>query len=147
MEEMRVVRGLSATTIYGRRHRLASLQRWLGERHGTFMEVGVNDIDDYMDVLRTKGFRPRSVLTICETIRDFFRFCEARDWCEGGIARGIVMPRLIHRQTGPRGPAWKDVRRMLSMVGTDPLELRANAIINLCSIYGLRKRDCPTASR
>jgi hypothetical protein len=73
MEEMHVVRGLSATTIYGRHRRLASLQRWLGERHDTFINVGVNDIDDYMDELRTKGFRPRSLLTICETIRDFFR--------------------------------------------------------------------------
>jgi integrase/recombinase XerD len=76
-----------------------------------------------------------------EYFQRFLRFCEARNWCEGGIARGIVMPRLIHRQTGPRGPAWKDVRRMLSMVGTDPLELRANAIINLCSIYGLRRSE------
>jgi site-specific recombinase XerD len=141
LEELHNVRSLAASTIYHRHHHLSKLQRWLGERHNSFTEVCLNDVDDYLDGLRANGFRPRSLLSASEAIRDFFRFCALRGWCSGGIARGILMPRVTHRQTGPHGPAWKDVRRMLGVAGASAVELRANAIICLCSIYGLRRGE------
>jgi len=141
LEELHNVRSLAASTIYHRRHHLSKLQRWLGERRDSFTEVCLNDVDDYLDGLRVSGLRPRSLLSASEAIRDFFRFCALLGWCSGSIARGILMPRVHHRQTGPHGPAWKDVRRMLNVAGTSPVELRANAIIGLCSIYGLRRSE------
>jgi integrase/recombinase XerD len=141
LEELRTVRSLATSTIYHRHHHLSKLQRWLGERRDSFDEVCLNDVDDYLDGLCANGFRPRSLLSVAEAIRDFFRFCALRGWCSSTIARGILMPRVVHRQTGPNGPAWKDVRRMLNVAGTSPVELRANAIISLCSIYGLRRSE------
>ena len=141
LDELQNVRSLAPSTIYHRHHRLSKLQKWLGERHDTFRDVSLSDVDDYVDGLRVNGFRPRSLLSVAEAIRDFFRFCAQRGWCNGAIARGILMPRVVHRQTGPHGPAWKDVRRMLNLPGTSPVELRANAIISLCSIYGLRRSE------
>lgn len=141
LEELHNVRSLATSTIYHRHHNLSKFQRWLGKRRYSFTEVCLNDVDDYLDGLRANGFRPRSLLSFSEAIRDFFRFCALRGWCSSAIARGILMPRVVHRQTGPHGPAWKDVRRMLNVTGTSPVELRANAIISLCSIYGLRRSE------
>jgi integrase/recombinase XerD len=141
LQELRNVRSLAPSTIYHLHHHLSKLQRWLGERRDSFNEVCLNDVDDYLDGLRANGFRPRSLLSSAEAIRDLFRFCALRGWCSSTIERGILMPRVVHRQTGPHGPAWKDVRRMLNVAGTSPVELRANAIISLCSIYGLRRSE------
>ena len=141
LEDLQSVRSLAASTIYHRHHHLSKLQIWLGDRRESLAEVCLNDLDDYLDRLRARGFRPRSLLAVSVAIKDFFRFCGLRGWCRSAIARGIMMPRVNHRQAGPHGPAWKDVRRMLKLAASNPPELRAHAVISLCSIYGLRRGE------
>ena len=47
----------------------------------------------------------------------------------------------------PRGPKWKDVRRMLNQdLGNTRAELRAATVISLCSIYALRSMVWPSIS-
>jgi site-specific recombinase XerD len=137
LEELRVS-GLSESTVSQRRYHLLKLQEWLSETHDNFTEVGLTDIDDYLDSRRAKGWGQGTLYAGSEVFRLFFRFCESQNWCRAGISRGILVPRVVKPQTTPRGPAWKDVRRMLNVVGTTPMELRSNAIISLCSIYALR---------
>ena len=128
----------SESTISARLYHLSKFQQWLAGRMNHFAELSLNDIDEYLDSRRAKGWGRGTLRTASTIIRLFLRFCESRNWCKAGIARGILMPGRIKRETGPRGPAWRDVRRMLGVVATSPAELRANAIISLCSIYALR---------
>lgn len=136
------LRGMAESTIISRRRILSRFQQWLGERHDDLMEVSVNDIDDYLSSRRAEGWRQTTLRATSEAIRVFFRFCESHDWCKAGIARGILMPRLMKPPTGPRGPSWKDVRRMLAPVDPEnPVALRSRAVISLCSIYALRRSE------
>ena len=80
LQELRSVRSLAASTIYRRHRHLMKLQRWLGDRHGNFTEQGLKDIDEYLDMLRIKDFRPSGRLAVALAIRDFFRFCAVRGW-------------------------------------------------------------------
>ena len=140
LEELRL-KGLAESTIFLRRYLLSRFQMWLGERHDNFAEVSLNDIDEYLDNWRAKGWGQRTLRNSCAVIRWFFRFCESRNLCKAGVARGILLPRVIKPERGPVGPAWKDVRRMFKADGESPAELRANAIIHVCSIYALRNSE------
>lgn len=140
LEDMRA-KGYSQATIYNRGKLLPHFQQWLGQRHNNFAELSLNDIDEFLDSRRTQGLEQTTLRYTCGEVRSFIRFCESQRWCKAGIARGIVMPPAIRCPIGPRGPDWKDVRRMLSVVATNPAELRENAIISLCSICALRRSE------
>lgn len=140
LEDLRF-KQLSGSTIRLRRNQLSKFQLWLVERRNDLREVSLDDIDDFLNVRRARGWGQRTLRNACAIIRSFFRYCELQNWCKASIARGILMPRVTKPQEGPVGPAWKDVRRMLRVDRDDPLELRANAIICLCSIYALRNSE------
>lgn len=140
LEKLRVD-GLSESTISQRRYSLSMFQGWMIERRNNVNDVALADVEAYLDSRRSKGWAQPTLHCACKILRLFFRFCESQNCCQAGIARGIVMPRGVKLQTSPRGPAWKDVRRMLKIVGTTPIELRANAVISLASIYALRRSE------
>jgi integrase/recombinase XerD len=137
LEELHLY-SLSDSTILIRQYHLSKFQEWLAGRLNSFAELSLDDIDEFLDSRQAKGWGRGTLRTSSTIIRLFLRFCESRNWCKAGIARGILMPSRIKSEAGPRGPAWRDVRRMLRVVATSPMELRANAIISLCSIYALR---------
>ena len=73
---------------------------------------------------------------------DYFQYAEVRGLTSARIAGGIRNPRIVRPDSAPKGPGWKDVRRLLEFEsGTKTAELRAAAIISLCSIYGLRSKE------
>ncbi len=142
LENLQVIKGLSPVTVSNLRGRLSKFQKWVAGREISIENITLNDLDAFLDLLQGKGWRPRSIASTSEALRGFFRYCEAKEYCAPGIARGILSPRFSQRQPEPRGPAWRDVRRLLrSLTGTSPAELRAKAIISLCSIYALRRGE------
>lgn len=140
LEELQA-NGLATTTIHSRAYVLSQFQKSLGVKDNLSEQVSLNDIENYLSRQREKGWCQETLRSVSRIFRYFFRFCEARGWCRPGIARGIMMPRVIKAYTGPRGPTWKDVRRMLRIVGSSPAELRAKAVISLVSIYALRRSE------
>jgi len=135
-------RGLSPITIANQRSRLLRFQKWCSGNGCRIENVSLNNLDSFLACLQAEEWRPRSIASASEALRGFFRFCEAQQYCAQGIARGILSPRTSKREVGPRGPAWSDVRRLLRLsAGRSPVELRAKAIISLCSIYGLRRGE------
>lgn len=133
--------GVAECTMYQRRIQLSNFQQWLGDRIENFAELSLNHIDEYVNSRRTRGWGRTTLQINCYTIRLFLRYCESRNWCRKGIARGILIPSRVKADVSPRGPTWRDVRRMLKIRGTTPTNIRARAIISLCAIYGLRRSE------
>jgi site-specific recombinase XerD len=142
LENIQFTNGLASTTISTRRHQISLFQKWIVGRKNCLKDITLNDLDAFLDYLHTQGFLARSVASTSQALRGFFRYCETQSMCAQGIARGILSPRFSKRQTGPKGPAWRNVLQLLRIpTGASPVEIRAKAIIALCSIYGLRRGE------
>jgi len=135
-------RGMSCRTTETCRSRMHHFLRWvLGHREG-LSAITLNDVDSFLERKRDEGCLPRTIASYCGAFRMFFRYAEMRGWNESKIARAIHSPRISRYEPAPKGPKWKDVRRLLdSFSGTTPAALRAAAIFSLCSIYGLRSSE------
>ena len=108
-------------------------------RHSSFDAIMVGDIADYFKALHDGGMKPRSIVSVCQTLRSLFKFTESRGWTPSLISAGIVAPSTPRYDPDPKGPRWSEVRRMLSAkTQSDPITLRANAVLFLFAIYGLR---------
>jgi integrase/recombinase XerD len=135
-------RGLASQTIDGYTSRVSLFLRWVSVRHENFSEVGINDVDDFFEARRNLGASPRTIVSFCNALRLFFRYSETRGWNTFKVAPAISKPRICRYNGAPKGPAWKDVRRLLDhSFGTSAVELRAAAILSLCSIYALRRSE------
>ena len=142
LENLRSTRSLTPGSIASYKTRLKSFLHWLAERQDRFECVTLKDVEAFLDFLRNEGWRPGSVLNMCQALRSFFRFCGAQNCCERDIDLGIRSPRHYKSRFVSRGPSWKDVRRMLRPeTGATAADLRTTAIISLCSIYGLRSGE------
>jgi integrase/recombinase XerD len=139
---LNVTRGLSLQTIRGFESRSYQFLIWIQDRHESLSTVSLSDIDSFIAFKRDAGCQPRTIASICAALRAFFRYAEIRGWNNSRIARGIHSPRVPRYDVVPRGPKWKDARRMLNQdFGMTRAELRAAAVISLCSIYALRSTE------
>ena len=139
---LNVTRGLSPQTIRGFESRSYQFLIWVQDRHESLSTVSLRDVDSFIAFKREAGCQVRTIASFCAALRAFFRYAEIQGWSNSRIARGIHSPRVPRYDVAPRGPKWKDVRRMLNQdFGTARAELRAAAIISLCSIYALRSTE------
>ncbi len=142
VEAMSSERGLSAATIRGRRYRAADFLKWCGGRHRRFREIGMVDIDAYINRYTARGWNPVTRHSESGFLRAFFRHAESRSWCRIGIASGIKSPPLRRELFEPRGPTWKDTQRLLNATrGSQLSEIRARPLLLLFAIYGLRRSE------
>ncbi len=133
------VRALSTETIRTHHTRVTRFMRWMSMRQTSLAKISISDIDDYLKSCRDIGFRPRTIASICSALREFFRYAELRHLNDAKVARNISSPRISKYDMKPKGPEWRDVRRLLDHgFGSTPAELRAAALLSLCSIYAIR---------
>jgi integrase/recombinase XerD len=132
-------RGLSIETIHGYGPRVTAFLTWLADRLDSFSSVSLCDVDAFLDTKRDAGWKPRSIAAQCQAMRTFFDYAESQGWCASGIRRGIRSPTIAKYDAAPKGPSWRDVRRLLHFTsGPRPADIRARAILLLCSVYALR---------
>jgi integrase/recombinase XerD len=142
IQHLRLERDLAIPTIrsYGDRVRLFLI--WLGNRRDGFRDISLSDVDEFIDSRHKAEWKLRTIVSQCQALRTFFRYAESRGWCSWNFARGIRSPRVPKYDEAPKGPAWKDVRRLIhSASGQEPSELRSRAILLLFAIYGLRSSE------
>ena len=142
IQHLRLERGLASPTIrsYGDRVRL--FLTWLGHRRVEFRDISLCDVDEFIESRHMAEWRVRTIASQCQALRTFFRYAENRGWIKRNFARGIRSPRIPKYDEAPKGPAWKDVRRLIqSAKGQKPSELRSRAILLLFAIYGLRSSE------
>jgi len=142
VEAMSSERGLSEATIRGRRYRAADFLKWYAGRHRGLSGTRLTDIDAYTNRKPLQGWNPVTRHSESSFLRAFFRHAESRGWCPSGIASAIQLPTLRRELFEPRGPAWKDVRRLLETTrGSKPNDLRAKPLLLLFALYGLRRSE------
>jgi integrase/recombinase XerD len=136
---LRVTRGMSIKTIRSCSSRVRLFLRWAMVRTEHLSKISLQDVDEFLEVKRASGCLPRTIASYCAAFRMFFRYTEQQGLNQAKIAHGIHSPRISRYDGAPKGPLWRDVRRMLDFdFGAKKAELRAAAIFSLCSIYALR---------
>ena len=137
---MREERGLSEVTIRGRCWHADKFLTWLMSQNRCFADVSVRDVDAFLSWKGSQDWGRVSVATSARALRSFFRHAEMRGWCAGGIADGIDGPRLFKHESLPVGPAWADVKRLITSTDGDrPRDIRDRAILMLFAIFAVRK--------
>jgi integrase/recombinase XerD len=129
----------STDSVRNQRARISVFLAWAGERYTRISDVSLIEVDQFLDEKRRSGLKPRSLASYCHSLRTFFRYAAHQGWSQPTIARGIKSPPVHTFEEPPRGPSWKDVRRMLDApIGKTPAELRTAAILSLCALYAMR---------
>jgi site-specific recombinase XerD len=134
------VRGLAPETIRSYITRSDRFLEWLGARHALLRNVRIADVEAYLREPKILAFRVRTKASICSALREFFRYSLSVHLTESNVWSSISRPHIPRYDTKPRGPKWRDVRRLLNHdFGTKPADLRAKAILALCAIYAMRR--------
>jgi integrase/recombinase XerD len=142
MSFMRDSRGMAPETVRGYGSKVAFFLSWVLIRRERVSLISIDDVEDFLSAKRNEGYKPRTLVAFCGALRTFFQYAEIRGWSEAWISTGIQSPQIPRPDTAPKGPKWKDVRRLLdSSPRVKTVDLRATAILSLCSIYGIRSTE------
>jgi site-specific recombinase XerD len=139
-EYMRRERGLSPHTVT---YRCRSIEGFLVELVAAGLGLDTLTVAQVDDLLarqvRNGAYTRVTVQTYASTLRAFFRFAEARGWCQPGVASAVMAPRVFPHESLPGGPSWADVNRVLAtLAGQKPAHIRDRALVLLLAVYGLR---------
>jgi integrase/recombinase XerD len=133
--------GIYPRTIQNYRRRARPFLHWALSRHEQLSSISLIDIEDFFSLKRGEGWLPRSIASLCSALKAFFRYTSLRGWNSPHIYRGIKAPRISRYSHSREILPWKQVRLLLSAEASEPADLRASAILFLCSIYGLRSSE------
>jgi len=123
---------LSRGTILHNKSCVCLFLDWARCHHTDLSTVTLTDVETYVETKRQTGWKPRTVASQCSILRRFFRYALIRGWTSHRIAGGISRPRVSRYEEAPKGPAWRDVRKLLaSNSGVSPSETRTRAMLFL----------------
>jgi integrase/recombinase XerD len=132
-------KAMTPATVNSYKSRAWIFLRWAARRYDSFESLTLNDIDEYLKELTLREMKPRAIASVCQTLKSLFKFCEVKGITQNFISAGIISPTAPRYDPEHKGPRWKDVRRMLAPApGRTKISLRADAILVLFGIYGLR---------
>ena len=133
-------KGLSQHTVRIRCWYLEQFLHRFWERHQSFEEVTIADIDAAVARKGDQdGYARTSIQGYINSLRAFFYYAEQRGWCRPGLATAIMSVHLFAEEGLPKGPAWSDVQKLLATIEDDqPKNIRDRAIIMLFAVYGMR---------
>ena len=133
------VKSMTSATVGAYSSIVSRFLRWAINRHQYFENLCSTDVEDYIASLSLAGMKPGYIISVCRTFRSLFGFTESKGWTPLPISTGIHFRNPPRSDPDPKGPDWSDVRRMLSArTPGKPSDLRANAVLFLLAIYGLR---------
>ena len=132
-------RGFAEATILNRQRSLKPFLGWLVAQDVALSTVSPVVITNYFTGIVADRWKRTTVSFHVQSLRSFFRYASNRGWCAAGIAESIDAPRVYTYQDLPQGPAWEEVKKLVTSVnGASPVQIRSRCAILLCSVYGLR---------
>jgi len=132
-------RGLSVNYQILVRRVLETFAGWMGRlREKTQVEqVVTSDLTDFLADRKREGLSPATIRQDLVALKIFFRWLVVRRFREGDPAEPILPPRM--EQHLPDTMNETEVRQLLeSVTGSEPLDLRDRAILELFYASGLR---------
>ncbi len=136
---MRDERGLSSATITFRHDEVVKFLSSVSCSKNSLGSISINDIDSYLAHKGRHGWSRRSLRTLADALRSFFRYANAKGLISRDISEAIEAPPLYAQENLPFGPSWKQVQQLLASISGDTItDLRDRAIILLLTVYGLR---------
>jgi site-specific recombinase XerD len=138
---MRDERGLSLITITSRCERVANFLGTVQPKR-FLRAISISDVDAYLSHQGKHGWSRPSLAALASDLRSFFRYAEGQHWCAGGIATAIETPRIFAQEAIPRSPTWEQVQQLIaSTTSKSASDIRAQAIVMLLALYGLRRGE------
>jgi site-specific recombinase XerD len=136
-------RGFASATLVREEGCLRGFLGWISTETKTLREITPDDISQYFSGMAVDHRWKRTTIgTHVSSLRNFFRFAEARHWCIRGLAATIDAPRIYRLERLPRGPQWIDVQRLLAdCSGERPSDIRDHAMFLLLAVYGFRSGE------
>jgi integrase/recombinase XerD len=139
---IRNIEGLTEGTVTSSHFVVLRLLRWAEERQLSLPDLSLNDVERYVADMYADGYKPRTIESSCSYLKSFFRYAEAKGITLNTIADGIRVRTAPKCDAVPRGPSWRDVRRLISACsGNNPKDFRTRAILLLLAVYGLRSSE------
>lgn len=139
---IKVTRGMTAGSVKNYYHRVLWFIRWAEPRRDVFADITLEDVEQYIAENGVPKVKLRTVVSCCGALRTFFRYAEREGLTKHRIAAGIVVPSVPRYDPSPRGPRWREVRKMIGAAsGEKSTDLRARAVLLLLSVYGLRSSE------
>ena len=135
-------RGMTKDSVKNNGYRVSLFLRWVEGRRENFSEITLRDVEDYVASRQNAGRKLRTIASSCQSLRGFFRYAELEGLTGNRLAAGIRLPSVPRYDPGPKGPSWRNVRKLIAAIPTDkPTDLRARAVLLLLAIYGLRSSE------
>ena len=139
---LKTERMMVTATIRNYKSRSHQFLRWMSSQKRPLATARRMDVDDYLKHCQQLGWKPRTIASVCAALRAFFRYLERLYPDHKGIAVNIEGPKVQRYSTAPKGPEWRDVRRMLDQRrGQHPADLRGDSVLALSAIYGMRSSE------
>ncbi len=134
--------GMTDASVVNSRNRLLWFLRWAEERRPVFADLSLDDIEQYVSYQQAIGLKLRTIVSSSQTLRTFYGYAEARGLTRNVVAHGIKLPSVPRYDPGPKGPSWRDVRKLIAACPREKAtDLRARSILLLLAIYGLRSSE------
>ena len=138
---MRDERGLSPATITFRREQVTNFLSAVCGSKVSLSAISINDVDVYLAHRGNHGWSRRSLHTLADALRSFFRYVEAQGWTNG-IAAAIDAPQIYAQEGLSLGPTWEQVQQLIASFSSNgAADIRNRAIVLLLAIYGLRRSE------
>ena len=141
---LRAERGLAEPSITALMWEARHFCKWLLLRDGNadFADLGVRDIDAYMDI-RAPGLTRKSLKDVAERLRGFLRHLHRSKLHPIDLSGHVIAPLLYAYEGIPSILTAEQIAAVLELAGQDssPLGLRDHAILQLLANYGLRSGE------
>jgi integrase/recombinase XerD len=139
LRQLREDRGYTVRTVLTRQGALRLFFNWLALKGRALEDVTPSTVAGYFVEHQCQNWKRTTIATYANSLRSFFGYANSQGWCKYGIEESIERPRLYTLSGIPQGPAWRDVRQLITSVSGDrPSHIRDRAAMLLLAVYGLR---------
>jgi site-specific recombinase XerD len=137
---LRTDKGLVLSTIQAHCSVIRQFLDHIGPNNGSIRNITLKQIDQaFMELIAKGNYARTTIKLLAYYLRSFFRYAEAKGWCQPGLVDGIRGPRVFALESLPTSPSWQNVQQLLATTeGDKPGAIRDRAILMLLAVYGLR---------
>jgi integrase/recombinase XerD len=138
---------LAETTVANYCWWASAFLEWLQEQKVALRQITLVQADGFLEQLSSRGLNRVTLATAAKALRRFLHYAHKQGWCRRDLVQGVLSPRLYQQENLPGGPAWSDVKRLITATdGSTVAQLRNRAILLLLAVYGLRSGEVRSLS-